>query len=371
MDVTPIRRRPLHEQVGDFIRERILSGEFAPGSQLPSTSALARITGTSVCTVHAATARLEREGLLDRQPNKATFVRGDKPALTCVGIYFNRPLARPDTAFYQALSGELQRKLRERGVACQMWSDDRPEELQNEPLVAARRAVERREIQALIAPLICERDLDWLQQIAVPVSMLTSDLSIKNGVHSDLREMLRLGLEDLAARGCRTVGLINNMFVPEKNGEYLESEFYSSLVDLIGEAGLETRNEWIRVPTRQVAHLAPYGYEQFNRLWDLKRRPEGLLVHPDNAVSGVVTAILERRVRVPRDLKLALHANDLLPYPCPVPASFLVSRVGGFADALLRIIDLQLAEQPPQPINLPVSIVRNSSPFSESLTMPV
>lgn len=363
MDVVPLKKSPLHVQVEEFIRDRIVAGIFAPGTQLPSTNALARLTGTSICTVHSALARLGREGLLDRRPNKPTFVRGKKPALTCAGVYFNRPLARKDMAFYQTLSGELQQRLEERGVKCQLWSDDRSEEAQTEPFAALRKSIERREIQALFALLICERDMEWIGKLPIPSAILTSDSSVKNGVNSDHVEMLRLGLRDFASKGCRTVGLINNMVVSDAGDHGDGSEFYRSFMELAAEAGLATRNEWIRFPVKISSHLSHYGYEQFQRLWDLDRRPDGLLVHPDNAVAGVITAILERRVSVPRDLKVVFHANDLLPYPCPVPASFLVSKVGRYADALIAQIDDQLAGKPVEARHVPLSIENNPDFF--------
>ena len=359
------RSKPLHQQVEEFVRGQIASGEFVPGSRLPSTSALAKMTGASVFTVQTALVRLYREGLLDRQANRATYVKGEKPALTCAGVYFNRPFARADSAFYQVLGQELRQRLNKEGVKVHALIDEREEAEQSEPVASLKRAMEKREIQALIAPLICGNDLKWLQEAPVPTALLTTDLSIQNRVSGNPRKMLRLGLMELQKQGCRTVGVISNMLMQADLTHSAAMDFYRSIVDLANELGMQIRNNWIRFPQEYPPHLAHFGYEQFHALWDLPQRPEGLLVYPDGVATGVITAILERRLNVPQELKLAFHANDLLPYVCPFPATFLLTKVGSFADALIRMIRTQLEGGQVRPVQIPISVVREGmDPFS-------
>lgn len=354
---------PLNRQVEDYVRNRIVSGEFAPGSRLPSTQALADLTGTSLFTVQTALTRLAGEGLLDRRAKRATYVKGDKPALTCAGLYYNRPFARDDAAFYQVLGKEISRKLNEEGVEVRIWSDERNEQELTGPLPALKQAMDKREIQALIAPLVCKNDLDWLLTAPIPTAINTNNPSVKQGVDASSLKMLRQGMEELKNQGCRTVGLINNLMMRADPEHQWEVEYYQYLVEVTKELGLEIRNEWIRFPAQYTSHLASFGHQQFHALWDLKQRPDGLMVHSDATATGVVSAILERQVRVPDELKLVLHANDLLPYPCPLPVSFLMMDVGRYADALIKIIRRQLAGEAVSPIQISVSVVRGDNAF--------
>jgi len=283
--------------------------------------------GTSYFTVQTALAKLCREGLLDRMAGRGTYVKGDKAALTCAGIYFNKFATGVDLAFYHELGEELRRKLGEKDVNVLVWNDEREEEEKGVPIASLKRAMEKREIQAVIAPLICGANLSWLQASPVPTAILTSDATVKTGVGLDHRASLRAGLAELCRQGCRTVGVISHLHPNiDVSNNFFESNFYCSLVDIMNELGLETRNEWIRFPEEVPPHLASFGHEQFHALWDLPQRPEGLFVYPDVVATGVVTAILERRLNMPQDVKVVFHANDRLPYVCPFEAAFFARR---------------------------------------------
>lgn len=356
---------PLHRQVEDYVRQRIQSGEYGPGSKLPSTPMIAKLTGTSVFTVQTALARLAKEGLLIRRARHATYVKGDKPVLTCAGLYFNLPFFRADSSFYRVLGQELQRKLAAQGVKTRVWSDDRDELEQNEPLAQLKQAIDKREIQALIAPLICGNDLNWLKKLPIPAAINSIDLSLNNSVWVDYRNMLRLGMEELRRQGCRTVGMISNSTL--RPSRELETDFYRYLVEVTNELGLEIRNQWIRFPAQYTPHFANFGYEQFHALWNLENRPEGLLVYSDVTATGVITAIMESRISVPTDLKVVFHANDLLPYPCPLPASLLMTNVGKYADAMIEIVQKQLAGEEVHSIQIPMSLITTSNTLSPTL----
>jgi len=65
---------PLHLQLLNQLRHRILSGHWPPGSRLPSETMLQRRLGISRSTVRQALHRAESEGLIERVPGKGTFV---------------------------------------------------------------------------------------------------------------------------------------------------------------------------------------------------------------------------------------------------------------------------------------------------------
>lgn len=68
------RRITLHEQVFNNLRERILTGDFAPHQQLPSEACLMRSFGVSRVTVRQALKDLIAEGLIYSQQGKGSFV---------------------------------------------------------------------------------------------------------------------------------------------------------------------------------------------------------------------------------------------------------------------------------------------------------
>ena len=69
MDSTPI-----YEQITRQIKAKILSGELAPGTALPSMRLLAKELRISVITTKRAYEELEREGLITSQTGRGSFV---------------------------------------------------------------------------------------------------------------------------------------------------------------------------------------------------------------------------------------------------------------------------------------------------------
>lgn len=67
--------RPRHEQVSDWLRERIASGEFQPNDRLPSESQLVEQFGVSRITVRRALQTLEHEHLIYRRQGLGSFVQ--------------------------------------------------------------------------------------------------------------------------------------------------------------------------------------------------------------------------------------------------------------------------------------------------------
>lgn len=71
-------RSPLYVQLRELIRSQIESGQFAPGTSLPSENALAQTYGLNRSAVHNALHALEYEGLLQSVQGKGSFVLGPK-----------------------------------------------------------------------------------------------------------------------------------------------------------------------------------------------------------------------------------------------------------------------------------------------------
>lgn len=71
--------KPLYLQVADDLRRKIVRGDRAPGSAMPSISELVAQYGTSTTTVRQAFTVLRNEGLVFGQQGKGMFVRRDRP----------------------------------------------------------------------------------------------------------------------------------------------------------------------------------------------------------------------------------------------------------------------------------------------------
>lgn len=75
----PADPRPVYQQLAARLRERINSGELAPGTQLPTENDLMELYRASRNTVRGALNVLRTEGLVTSQQGRGNFVRSDPP----------------------------------------------------------------------------------------------------------------------------------------------------------------------------------------------------------------------------------------------------------------------------------------------------
>ena len=75
-----------YEQVKDYVRSRVQSGEWAAGQRIPSENSLVDLVGVSRMTVNRAIRELTAEGMLTRLAAVGTFVAEAKPQSTLLMI---------------------------------------------------------------------------------------------------------------------------------------------------------------------------------------------------------------------------------------------------------------------------------------------
>lgn len=75
-EISPL---PLYFKIRLDIQERIFSGEWPPGTQIPGEVELAKELGVSVITIRQALSQLVREGHVRRERAKGSFVSPDVP----------------------------------------------------------------------------------------------------------------------------------------------------------------------------------------------------------------------------------------------------------------------------------------------------
>ena len=85
---------PAYRQIGDSLREAIVSGRLPPGSPIPGTRVLARDLGVSRNTVNGALAQLRAEGYVVARARAGTFVHERLPDVLPFASRGGRPDAQ-------------------------------------------------------------------------------------------------------------------------------------------------------------------------------------------------------------------------------------------------------------------------------------
>jgi len=77
-DVFDLSTLPMHAQIRETIRHRVLDGSYAPHSQMPSESRMMAAFGVSRITIRQALGDLQKEGLIFKVAGKGSFVAKPK-----------------------------------------------------------------------------------------------------------------------------------------------------------------------------------------------------------------------------------------------------------------------------------------------------
>jgi GntR family transcriptional regulator len=78
MQVVPMSSVPMHTQIREIVRRRVLDGTYAPHSQMPSESQMMEAFSVSRITIRQALGDLQKEGLIFKVPGKGSFVAKPK-----------------------------------------------------------------------------------------------------------------------------------------------------------------------------------------------------------------------------------------------------------------------------------------------------
>lgn len=358
LDLVIDRPKVVYRQIGEQIRDLIVSGRLQPGTKLPPSDELARKWQTHVATIHAALTPLVKEGLLTRQPKIGTFVSKRRPRLTDVGIYYDSNIwLNQASAFKRAVHVELARLLEAEKVNTHVWFDPRGEKQRVRPWRELESAIERRTVQAVIATDVPPDVVAWLQSLPV-ISAYFTYAPVRNRVLLDFEQFAEASVALPKKQGCRSAGVIS-ILEPGKpatvRGDAATTDFYQRFSDVCRAQGIEMRHEWMRMAHGFVRDESQeeFGYREFKQIWRQAKRPDGLVVFPDTSVPGVILSVLEQRVNVPEDLKLVAHKHAEINFLCPLPITCLYSSTAQVARALFSQIQRQYAGEACDPVALP------------------
>lgn len=225
--------------------------------------------------------------------------------------------------------------------------DTRPDAMRVLQPPEVKRLIAEGGVEGMIGFMVYPAMTVWMKEVGVPWTVLSSG-SEDNAVDLDYSKMLSDALGRLAALGCKSAGLM----IPTT----LSGSGYLEHIDSLAERlGLTIKYEWILV-ARESQELS--GYNDLCALWELKQRPEGLVIFPDRSARGVVSAILEKRIRVPGDLRLILHRNAESPYVVPVPCDWVEVSVNAIAATLLANLESSWAGQPIRRQRVPLQLIK-------------
>ena len=328
--------------ISDRLRERILSGEWPPGMQVPTRPELEREFGASPATVQHAFDLLRREEFVRVNGRQGTYVARFPPYRFHYGMVFRNRLGDGEVnRFYQALFEVAARyrgnEQEPRHVSVYTGVEDHVDNREMRQLLTL---VRHHGLAGLIFP-----ENPFSTRLAYSALGKVAGLPrvmVGGAPRDGLAAVRPLSFYDkaidyLAQRGRRRVAVLTNA---------IDASQIDALRRAIESRGMATRPYWTQrvdlvaaVAARGVAHLLLHrGQEE---------RPDALFITDDNLVEHACAGIVDAGVRVPEELEVVTHCN----FPWRVPPVLPVRRLGYDAAAMLAacldLIDDQRRGAPP------------------------
>ncbi|WP_269522737.1 GntR family transcriptional regulator [Coraliomargarita parva] len=360
-----------HRVITEHIRNKILTGEIAPGTEFPSTAQLAERWNTSNSTAHIALKNLVKEGLLERRHGSGTFVRERPRALKTMGIYFGNPniWSKGQYGFYRSLQGLLEQEITRRGYAVEVYVDRREQRNQREALPSLAEAITKDEIQGLVIPMANSVNLPALLKLPVATSVITGAKDVSNKVNLNDRKFFPKPVAHLKKKGCQTIALITSVQQKHEAGslptatEYFKEDFLKE----VETNGMQTKTNWIKQPVNATHNQTKFGYKAAKELFESGDIPDAIICYPDMTTRGLITAALELGIHKSHKIQYVLHQSLGVEMYCPFKATWLQTDTVKTAHALIDLVEAQYQGKKVTPIGVPFRFKTYASLMEDSL----
>lgn len=295
--VMVLGKTPRYQELIETISGQIRSGELAPGARLPSFTEMREQQGVSQTTVVKVYAHLENEGLIRREPKRGIFVAPQERSRTGQIGFIGTAFARRNQVLYSAhLVDGIESVAQRENLRIVLLQNTTP---------VTRESVDGILINAPGNPGNNPSGVDipgYLEKGIPVVAMLNAHEGVPCVVADDFGGA-KMGVRRLIDMGHRRISALLQAFNPLVQ---LRGAGYRSA---LAEAGIPFDPAWLRDPGPTVtpAGYRAWGYVCMNDWLREGWRELGctaLFVQNDEAAMGVLEALREADIAVPRDLSV-------------------------------------------------------------------
>ena len=323
-EILKVNAPSVREAVTRYFMEKITSGILLPGDVLPSSREIAEKIGTSSPNVHQGLIPLVKAGLIRRDRKNGTVVTRPERRLRGVVLYIYRENLDDMPQFQRVLIDRLTVRLEKRNLSTRLVMD-------NKNMFGFQQIlswIRNREVQAVISPIGGRAAAEVMKKFRkLPVAVVEGSSGL------DMNQFVRTAVDQIRKSGCRRPAMvtISEQFHLTSEGNWRENEFFRLFRSEVRKSGMEYREELVRGIHDESLYfhggeqLNSFGFEKCNELLALPedRRPDALLVFPDQLITSVMLSVMKNGVKVPGELKLFLHRNWEIDEPLFLPATMI------------------------------------------------
>lgn len=297
---------PLYHQLKELIKKDILSNQLTVGTQVPSEREMCEIYHVSRITATRATADLVKEGFLQKEPGRGTFVadsssHSDKTHVLGIGLYEAQYLHIP---FFSTIIAGATEAACAAGYHIQLIVTKGVSDKEQGSLYD--RMLDQKKVDGLIVIDHAVSDADLIDMHTHGVPVVLFDRTVLGydfySVLVDNRGGAFQLVEYLNNLGHKDIGYVTPGFsLPPVRERY---EGYRSALQI---RGLDFHPEWV-IDYKQ--NIEDGNFEAaIARLMQLKHRPTALIFHEDYAAIKAASLLYKLDYRIPRDISITGFDN--------------------------------------------------------------
>ncbi len=341
-----LKKLPREREIRTSLQNKILTGLLPSGTALPSMQVLARLWKSNYFTVYQALTPLVREGLLVRKKGVGTRVAETRRTLQTVGIYYGADIiSKPQHGYAVQLHRLLHQALTREGLKMHTWLD--PRELAESAasiLPEIAWSVEHQHVQAVIALMTRPEHLPHFERLGVPVVYFSNERSSHN-VYLSHREFLTKALATCRERGRLNVAMIASPSILTTSGrtrQWTEKRAGVVFANLCKTMGLKTSASWFHLVDSGSltvdAERAEIEAAYFKLLSNPRRRPDAVIIYPDNNLVTLSRLLAERQLTIDENLLVVSHRNEPTAFHLPVGPLYIALSLKSVADSLVGMV---------------------------------
>jgi DNA-binding LacI/PurR family transcriptional regulator len=288
---------------------------LGPDARMPTFASLCEQTRVSKATLDAALGQLEAQGIIMRRQGAGIFVSSllkRSIALVCDPQFSLEPRLR---GFWELIVREA--RLRVAGSNYDLafhFSTLEPELETEEPALhpALIDDIQAGRVQGVLTVGVSDETVAWINERGTAVVAFGGLGPVS--VNMDVVDVVKLGVEALAARGCRRLALWSEMWSGSGEDKQEEKRAGARVFRrLLTAQGMEFHKEWLRPQAREIMGPASFdqAYQWVQDVFGTPREswPDGLLITNDILTRDVMPALQKLDVVPNRDILIASHAN--------------------------------------------------------------
>lgn len=355
---------PLYITLAESLQSKIMSGEYPPGSALPSVTELSEQYHVANMTARQAIGLLEKKGFVSRRHGKGTFVQEGAGKLL-IGILVGPSITEEATYFYRAIVNAMREAVEARGWISRTY-DGLTQNGHPKPMTSSNVKQLRMDLNSQVFHGFVEispgvKGLAEMEAGFPLPKVKCEPTGGPNDIEFDLYDFGWQSVTFLASRGITDIVYMRPRF---ETGLEVATEIIRDLdgvFDATHKLGLpkpSVENIILEAAPGMSRETDEILFEHAISLFRERRRINkkfGLIVNDDIGMRTIALAMAREQVNVPGDCEIICYTHEKTHHHYGVPVHRYEQQLHELASKSLAILEARIYDEPlpPLPVVVP------------------